>query len=171
MYVCMMFFFRDNKMLIELYACIQTVIHTSCYYLYNYCNELTYRPYIMYMHTYHVYICMYIRAILADLDRKSSATSSSHKISHLPSPSHTTNDTKTDVSRGGGSRSDARGDSKHDSSGPDNNTISNPMRRQTRRLSVRENILEEKINQHKKSSVTSTPEVMMMYADSVKMII
>jgi len=45
--------------------------------------------------------------------------------------------------------------------------MSNPMRRPTRRLSVRENIIEEKLAQHKKSS-TATPEVVIDLVDGYR---
>jgi hypothetical protein len=109
------------------------------------------------------------RAILADADRKSSISSSSSS-SLKPSNQPIYYDSKTTSKSTGGHRMDGNTSSsrtdgskltdKGSSSSNHDNTTSNPMRRPTRRLSVRENILEEKIAQHKKSSTAmTTPEV------------
>jgi len=72
-----------------------------------------------------------------------------------------TNSSSSSSSRNDNSRTDgSKLTDKGSSSSNHDNTTSNPMRRPTRRLSVRENILEEKIAQHKKSSTAmTTPEV------------
>jgi len=71
------------------------------------------------------------------------------------------NNSSSSSSRNDNSRTDgSKLTDKGSSSSNHDNTTSNPMRRPTRRLSVRENILEEKIAQHKKSSTAmTTPEV------------